>query len=230
VTTTAVLYDIHGNLTALEAVLLDAGQVVAERYLLGGDYGLFGPWPAETVAVLRELQDAIWIRGNVDRWSAQPDQADPDEVLQRAIADCRQALGAQITAELGALPEQHVEVGTRFCHASPISDLRSFLPEPSPKDDELLADTGEARIVFGHTHLQFRRMRSGGVELLNPGSVGMPLDGDPRAAYALINVAGDFELRRVEYDHERSAAAVREHFGDAGWAVRSEHRLRAARP
>ncbi len=200
------------------------------RYLLGGDYALFGPWPATTVAVLHELQDAIWIRGNVDRWSAHPDQADPDELLQEAIADCRHALGEQLTAELGALPEQHVEVGTRFCHASPISDLRSFLPEASDEDDELLAGTSERRIVFGHTHLQFRRIRPGGVELLNPGSVGMPLDGDPRAAYALINTDGAVELRRVEYDHERSAAAVREHFGDAGWALRSERRLRAAQP
>ena len=60
----ALLYDIHGNLPALDAVLEDCP---ADRFLLGGDYTAFGAWPRETVARLREL-DAEWIRGNVDRW------------------------------------------------------------------------------------------------------------------------------------------------------------------
>ena len=75
--TLAVIYDVHGNLPALEAVLTDAAGAGAERYLLGGDYALFGPWPAETVARLREIPDATWIRGNVDRWTAFPGQV-PD--------------------------------------------------------------------------------------------------------------------------------------------------------
>ena len=66
----ALLFDIHGNLPALEAVLDDARAAGAKRYLLGGDYAVFGGWPAETVARLRELPDATWIRGNVDRWAA----------------------------------------------------------------------------------------------------------------------------------------------------------------
>ncbi len=59
----ACLYDVHGNLPALEAVLEDARGAGAERFALGGDYALFGPWPAETVARLRELEPALWIRG-----------------------------------------------------------------------------------------------------------------------------------------------------------------------
>ena len=66
-----VLYDIHGNLPALDAVLEETQLAGADRYLLGGDYALFGAWPAETVARLREL-DATWIRGNVDRWVDDP--------------------------------------------------------------------------------------------------------------------------------------------------------------
>jgi predicted phosphodiesterase len=229
VTTLALLYDVHGNRLALDAVLDDARREGAERWLLGGDYALFGPWPASTVAALRELAGATWIRGNVDRWSAFPQQAGTDELLQRAIADCVAALGPELTAELGALSDQVVIDGTRYCHASPISDLRSFLPEPGGDDDELLAGVRERRVVFGHTHLQFRRTREDGVELINPGSVGMPLDGDLRAAYALLRPDRTVEHRRVGYDHEASASALREHFGEAAWALRSERRLLTAR-
>jgi predicted phosphodiesterase len=225
----ALLYDVHGNLTALNAVLDDARRAGAREFLFGGDYALFGPWPAETVAAAREAHGATWIRGNVDRWCAFPDQAGDDELLVAAIAACRAALGDSVVTSLGALEEQVVLDGTRYCHASPLSDLRSFMPDPADEDDELLAGAAERRIVFGHTHLQFRRVRDDGIELVNPGSVGMPLDGDPRAAYALLSGDGDLQLCRVAYDHEVSAAAVRECFGDAPWAVRSERRLLTAR-
>src|SRR6185312_357267 len=68
----AVLYDVHGNLGALDAVLADAREAGASRWVLGGDYALFGAWQAETVARLRELERATWIRGNVDRWAGDP--------------------------------------------------------------------------------------------------------------------------------------------------------------
>ncbi len=228
--TLALLYDVHGNLPALEAVLADARDAGAQRYLLGGDYALFGPWPAETVARLRALPDATWIRGNVDRWSADRDATDLDDTGREAVDACRGALGEALAAELGALPEQTVLDGIRYCHASPLSDMRSFVPQPAQDEDELLGGVTERRIVFGHTHLAFRRTRPDGIELLNPGSVGMPLDGDPAAAYALVHVDGSIEHRRVRYDHEGSAVAVRERFGDAAWAVRSERRLRSAQP
>lgn len=225
--TLAVIYDVHGNLPALEAVLADAAGAGAERYLLGGDYALFGPWPAETVARLREIPDATWIRGNVDRWTAFPDQV-PDPGIGEAVADCRRELGDAVADELGALPEQLVLGDTRYCHASPLSDLRSFLPAARDDEEELLAGTGERRVVFGHTHLAFSRVRPDGIELLNPGSVGMPFDGEPSAAYALIRDDGTIERRRVSYDHAASAAAVRERFGDAEWVLRSERRLLTA--
>jgi len=223
-----MLYDVHGNVLALKAVLEDARDAGADRFLLGGDYALFGPLPAETVDVLRALPHATWIRGNVDRWCAFPEQADPADLLQRAIADCREALGADTVAELGALEEQIVLDGTRYCHASPVSDLESFMPEPADHDERLLGGAGERRVVFGHTHIQFRRLRDDGIELINPGSVGMPLDGDQRAAYALVREDGAVEFRRVGYDHERSAAALGERFGDVAWAARSERRLLSA--
>jgi predicted phosphodiesterase len=216
----ALLYDVHGNLPALEAVIEDAEAAGASRFLLGGDYALFGAWPAETVERLREL-DATWIRGNVDRWSADPDGArmpsgsELPEWIRGAIDRCRELLGDQTTAELGALPEQVVIGGVRYCHASPRSDVDGFSPQADDSDAELLAGADEGRVVFGHTHLQFARGGPQGVELVNPGSVGMPFDGDHRAAYALDR-DGEVELRRVTYDHAASAKATRERLGEAG--------------
>ena len=137
----AALYDVHGNLPALEAVLADVGD--ADRYILGGDYALFGGWPAESVARLRELEPATWIRGNADRWLA-----DPPEQLLEAVDNARTQLGDASAAELAALPES--------------------------------AEDGDMLICHG------------------PGSVGVPLDGDHRAAYAVID--DDGQLARA-LDH-----------------------------
>jgi len=210
----ALLYDVHGNLPALDAVLEDTAKAGAERFLLGGDYAVFGAWPTETVTRLREL-DAEWIRGNVDRWCA--DSSDAPEPVQNAIDRCRELLGPQLVGELADLPEETVVAGFRFCHASPLNDLESFGTELEEHEDARLLDgASEARVVFGHTHVQFSRLGPGGVELVNPGSIGMPLDGDHRAAYALVSDDGDLDLRRVEYDWRASVDAVRERLGEAG--------------
>ena len=80
-------------------------------------------------------------------------------------------------------------------------------------DEELLAGVEAQRVVAGHIHIAFRRAGPGGIELLNPGSVGMPWDGDHRAAYALID--GDrVEQRRVKYDWQKAVAAVRDWVGE----------------
>ena len=210
---TALLYDVHGNLPALEAVLEDVAREGEERFLLGGDYALFGAWPAETVGVLREL-DAVWIRGNGERWAADP--KDAPEAVHGAVLKCAEMLGERLVSDLAALPETYTEGGTLFCHGSPGSDVRSFLPEPAEDEAELLEGLEHDRLVFGHTHLAFARRAGGGVELVNPGSVGMPFDGDPRAAWALLRADGAIEHRRVDYDRAASAAAVRQALGEAG--------------
>jgi diadenosine tetraphosphatase ApaH/serine/threonine PP2A family protein phosphatase len=224
--TTALLYDVHGNLAALEAVLADARAAGAERFVLGGDYALFGPQPAETVAVLRGLPAAATVRGNGERWTAAPNEAPDNDVVQGAIEACREALGIGLVGELAALPEALVLDGARICHGSPISDVRSFMPQPGDEDEELLGGVTERRLVFGHTHLPFRRTGPGGVELINPGSVGMPFDGDPRAAYALLRGPDNApEHRRVAYDHVAAAAAVKERFGEGGWTETIARRI-----
>jgi diadenosine tetraphosphatase ApaH/serine/threonine PP2A family protein phosphatase len=212
----ALLFDIHGNLSALEAVLDDARAAGAGRYLLGGDYAVFGGWQPETVARLRELQDATWIRGNVDRWAAS--KAPDGEPARSGVLATRGLLDAATIAELGALPES-ADLGhaTRAWHASPKSDLASFWPEPGDDELELLEGVEDRRLVFGHFHVSFDRIGAHGIELVAPGSVGIPLDGDHRAAWALMHDDGRIERRRVAYDHAASAARVREVAGGAPW-------------
>ena len=207
----ALLYDVHGNLPALEAVIEDSQAQGADSYLLGGDYALFGGWPAETVERLEELP-AEWIRGNGERWAARPDEAPDDPVVQGAIASCRQALGEERNARLATLPAS-APAGeqTRAWHASPVSDVESFFPGPSAEDARLLEGVTDRRLYFGHTHLPFTRLDAAtGIELVNPGSVGMPFDGNPRASYALVHDDGTIEPRRVHYDHAAAARKVRE--------------------
>jgi diadenosine tetraphosphatase ApaH/serine/threonine PP2A family protein phosphatase len=206
----AALYDIHGNLPALEAVLADAEAAGADSFLLGGDYASLGAWPLETLERLRELPSRAWLRGNWERWQASPSFAPKLEFIQAAMGWVREALGADNVAALAALPETATLEGALFCHASPVSDMRTFMPEGKDDEAELLAGVVELRVVFGHSHLQFKRVTDAGVELVNPGSVGLPFDGDTRAAYALLPAGGEAELRRVEYDHDLSAATIRE--------------------
>jgi predicted phosphodiesterase len=200
----ALLYDVHGNLPALEAVLEDAHRAGADRWLLGGDYAAFGGWPLEAVERLQQLDDAVWIRGNTERWLADDSELLADAPQRPALEAARDALGEQAVAWLSALREGVTLAEGVFCHASPLNDMESFGTEEQPGEERLLSGAKGPRIVFGHTHVQFTRTRADGTELVNPGSVGMPLDGDHRAAYALI--AGNaVQLRRVAYDHEAAA-------------------------
>ena len=204
-----MLYDVHGNLPALEAVIADAEAAGAEGWILGGDYALFGGWPAETVERLRSLERATWIRGNGERWTADPDAAPDNAVVPGAVVAARAALGDETVDDLASLPFSLPIEGLLVCHGSPLSDVDSFAPDDGSRDEALLDGTDARRVLFGHTHLPFARTSSEGVELVNPGSVGMPFDGDPRASYALLDDDGALVHRRVEYDVAASAARVR---------------------
>ena len=203
-----LLYDVHGNLPALEAVLADCP---AEQFLLGGDYAVAGAWPTETLDRLRGL-DAEWIRGNTERWLV--DTSDAPAGVMPILEKAREALGQGEIDRLVALPETTSRGTTLFCHGSPGSDMDSFLPDSEDEDERLLAGVDAERVVFGHTHLQFQRRTASGIQLVNPGSVGMPWDGDHRAAYAVVHDDGRMELRRAEYDWRSAAKAVRERVGE----------------
>jgi len=200
----AILYDIHGNLPALEEVLADARAQGADRWLLGGDYGSWSPWPRETIELLRALPDATWIRGNGERWAREPPWDRPDVAEQ--LAGVESGYGPD-EGWLYSLQAQAELDGVLYVHGCPVRDDESFHPEAGPEDLPLLGGVHNRTIVFGHSHQQFRRPASLGNDLINPGSVGMPLDGDVRAAYALRHDDGEFEFRRVDYDFEKAAAA-----------------------
>jgi diadenosine tetraphosphatase ApaH/serine/threonine PP2A family protein phosphatase len=200
----AVLYDIHGNVVALDAVLEDAETAGADAYLLGGDFASWSPWPSETLDRLRGLPHTTWIRGNGERWLREP-PLDRPEVLE-TLREMDSGVGTD-EGWLFSLQTQCELDGVLYVHGSPLSDVESFAAEPGEDDERLLDDVRDTTVVFGHSHLQFRRAGPNGTTLINPGSAGMPLDGDVRAAYALRHDDGELEFRRVEYDVERAARA-----------------------
>ena len=200
----AILYDIHGNTGALDAVLAEAEAAGADRYLLGGDYGTPSPAPAETLERLRALPNTTWIRGNGERWLREP--PDIPEVSE-AYEHVPGTVSEGEIEWLYSLPASAELDGVLYVHGSPLSDVDSFAPEPQDGEEAMLAGVSDRTIVFGHSHQQFRRPGPNGTELVNPGSVGMPLDGDVRAAWATWD--GDFAFHRAEYDFERAAAAYR---------------------
>jgi len=221
---TAVLYDIHGNLAALEAVLADAEQAGVTSYLLGGDYAAVGPWPRETAELLEGLPAIVRIRGNVERWLREEPEvssADARRFLNAAMTAARDSLGPALVERLYGLPEHAEFEGIFVCHGSPISDIQSFAPQPQAGEDSMLDGQTHRTILFGHSHQQFRRAGPNDTALVNPGSVGAPLDGDRRAAWALYQ-EGEIHFRRTEYDNERAAAKMRS-LGE--WAEPVVHRI-----
>lgn len=220
----ALLYDVHGNVPALEAVLAECEAAGARRFLLGGDYSAFGPWPREAVERLDELDAVAWIRGNGERWLVEEPEVPPKvrEWARTALDTARADLGQELVRRLYALPTEDEVDGVLYCHGSPLSDVESFAREPQDGEERMLAGARDRTVVFGHSHIQFTRAGPYGTELVNPGSVGMPLDGDRRAAWALRHPDGSFELRRTEYDVERAVARLRS-LGD--WTDQVVHRL-----
>ena len=219
----ALLYDIHGNLEALEAVLAEAEREGATTFLLGGDYAAFGPWPRETVERLDGVHEIARIRGNGERWLREEPEVPESarELVTAAITAARDSLGDDLVSRLYALPERAELDEILVCHGSPLSDVESFASEAQPGDERMLAGETGRTILFGHSHVQFRRGGPSNTLLVNPGSVGMPLDGDPRAAWAVYE-NGEISFRRTTYDVERAAAQMRS-YGD--WAEPIAHRI-----
>jgi len=127
-----ILYDIHGNLPALERVLEEAGSLDIDRWLLGGDYGTPSPWPDETLTRLKELPNATWIRGNGERWLREP-PLDRPEVME-TYELFRGSFAAELVDWLYGLPTQAELDGNLYVHGSPLSDVESFPPEPCEDD------------------------------------------------------------------------------------------------
>ena len=204
----AALYDVHGNLPALEAVVDELDDDVT--ILVGGD-AVLGPMPKETLALLRE-RGATFIRGNCDREVVAPAAAG-DEVWAARAQWVHEQLDEEELAFLRGLPHPlSLEVDgigdVLFCHGSPRSDEEILTAITPPKRlDPILDGVQENVVVCGHTHAQFDRL-VGDRRLVNAGSVGMAYEGEPGiAAWALLGPTVD--LRRTPFDAEEAARLVR---------------------
>lgn len=198
----AALYDVHGNLPALEAVLAEVDASGVDAIVCGGDV-VWGPDPAGCVELLRVV-GARCLRGNCEREVLSGGGSEADEwCLARLTREQRERVAAwpeRLRLELDGLGE------TLFCHGSPRSDAE-LITEATP--DEVLAEIVDgvdaALVVCGHTHHQFDRC-FGDVRVVNAGSVGLPYEGAPGAFWTLLGP--DVEPRRTDYDVEAVLPAL----------------------
>jgi predicted phosphodiesterase len=199
----AALYDVHGNLPALEAVLSEVAKEDVDVIVSGGDV-LWGPSQSECVALLRGA-GASFIAGNCER--------DVLESPAESATWCRDRLTPEerdLVATWRPTLELDVDGLGRvlFCHATPRSDEENLTQQTSDDDvAEALAGVGVDVVLGGHTHVQLDRQVPGAPRLVNAGSVGLPCQGEPGAFWAVLGP--DVELRRTEYDVERALALVR---------------------
>jgi len=214
----AALYDIHANVFALEAVLLEVHRAKTDCVIIGGDV-VPGPLPCETIQCLLDLDIAVqFIHGNGDRevlaqmsgiesewyrtapqqwrepvrWTAQQLQPEHRRLLAGWPSTCR--------LEIPGLGD------VVFCHATPRNDTDIFT-RLTPEDRllSLFEGLGGHTVVCGHTHMQFDRM-IGTTRVVNAGSVGMPF-GKPGADWLLLGP--DVQFRHTHYDLTRAADRVR---------------------
>jgi len=211
----AALYDIHGNLPALEAVLRDVRRERVDEIVVGGDV-LPGPMPRETLECLLALDIPVrFIRGNGDRVVLmQMTGAEPTEVpvqFRDGIRWNAEQLSAEHRALLASWPlTVRVDIpelgGVVFCHATPRNDSEIFTRLTSEERlQPVFKDLDVSLVVCGHTHMQFDR-RVGSTRVVNAGSVGMPFQA-PGAYWLLLG--RDIELRRTSYDLENAARRIR---------------------
>ncbi|MGZ3600744.1 MAG: metallophosphoesterase family protein [Ktedonobacterales bacterium] len=218
----AALYDIHGNLPALNAVLDDLTDVQPDLIIVGGDI-VSGPMPAQTLERLSQLGDRVrCIRGNNDREVVIAFDGQP--IARRYLPDISakgreelQWVAGQLTRSqrvfLAALPEQIVlqieGLGSvLFCHATPHSDEEIFTARTSTaRLSTIFSGIDQEIVVCGHTHTQFE-LRQGDLRILNAGSVGMPFADRPGAYWLLLTTQG-YEFRRTAYNREAAANEIR---------------------
>jgi len=201
----AALYDVHGNLPALEAVLAEVERERVDAVVSGGDVAM-GPMPVECVDRLRALErPVLWVRGNADREAAPPAVGDLVAWVSERLGPERRAFVRD--APLTARADVPGLGGVLFCHATPRRD-DEILTKVSPEERvaAALAGVDERVVVHGHTHVQYDR-HVGQHRVVNAGSVGSPYEGRRGAFWALLGPG--VELRRTEYDVEAAVAAIR---------------------
>jgi len=210
----AALYDIHGNLPALEAVLADVRRAGVDGIVVGGDV-VPGPMPRETMACLQELDLPVqYISGNGEREVRQQMNTGTCGVppayreTMRWVAEALDRGHERLFASWPATITREIAGGGAafFCHATPRNDSEIFT-RLTPDDvlAPMLSGVAAPLVVCGHTHMQFDRS-VGATRVVNAGSVGMPF-GAPGAYWLLLGPG--VELRRTAYDFERAADRIR---------------------
>ncbi|MFW6383957.1 MAG: metallophosphoesterase family protein [Halodesulfurarchaeum sp.] len=222
---TAVVFgDVHGNITALQAVFEDMDErgVGDDRYCLGDLVG-YGTFPNEVVEFVRS-RDVPTIQGNYDRGVGN-DSDDCGCAYQTEIE--RERGDRSIAWTNGVITERNRaflrSLESRL--AFDLGDLHVVLVHGSPRrvNEYLYADRPAASferlldavdadvLVCGHTHLPYHKQLPSGRHVVNAGSVGKPKDNDPRAGYAVLRASGsdlDVRIHRVPYDVEHEASAI----------------------
>ena len=210
-----LISDVHSNLEAFEQVL---DHVSYDEALFMGDLVDYGPEPAEVFETLQRL-GAKRVLGNHDAAAAYRTDCRSSRVMYEASVATRELItwknmSKQSLDELGrAGKELRVDLGglkVRVFHASPADKLYGYM---TMEEARQMSMEGADLVVLGHTHVQYEIKRNG-VWIVNPGSVGMPKDGDPRASYAVLDtVTRQVSLGRVEYDIEEVISKLRAPLG-----------------
>lgn len=227
----AVVSDIHGNRTAIEAVIEDLRETAPDLIFHGGDLADSGSSPVEIVDCIRDLG---WpgVLGNTDEMLFDPGSLEEfagksaaPAVIWTAVremaAATRAALGEERIAWLRGMPRVQTYGSMALVHASPES--RWIAPGPDATDAELdwvYGPIGGGVVVYGHIHTAYIRKTPARI-VANTGSVGLSYDGDPRAAYLLLDDMTP-TIRRVEYDVDREIKTlVDRNFPHADWLART---------
>lgn len=212
----ATLYDIHGNLPALEAVLAEIEKEEVDAIVVGGD-ALAGPLPAETLERLQSIQTAIhFIHGNGESEMLRHLAGEPIAGLTPAGEEGVPKLAAKLLARQqkfvrGWAATVQLKSPTLgrilFCHATPHNDTHVFTRvTPSEKIEPIFADVAADVVICGHTHMKFD-LAVGDIRVVNSGSVGMPF-GETGAHWLLID--NEIDFRVTEFDREAAAVRVQQ--------------------
>ncbi|SFC25208.1 phosphoesterase, MJ0936 family [Halobiforma haloterrestris] len=203
-----LISDVHGNRVALEAVLEDMPPV--DELVCAGDVVGYNPWPAACVDELRE-RAVPTVMGNHDAAVAAETPFRFNGMARAGVEYAKTQLSADQLRWLADLPTERVEFDglLKVVHGHPDDpDRYTRYTYPEEFSPRLLGE--EDVLVLGHTHVQGVERYAEGI-VVNPGSVGQPRDGDPRAGYAVVDLeAMTVETHRVEYDVEAVQEAVRE--------------------
>jgi len=207
-----LLADIHANVPALTAVLEAVGRV--DLVLNAGDIVDYGPWPSEIISMVKKL-GGVTVMGNHDRDCALGTSVGYNPFARISCQWTHSRLSAAERAHILGLPrsQEVVVEGVRIhiCHGSPRDLLDEYVTPDYPAKvlEGFIAATGSNVLVLGHTHLPLLRSFGLNRHVINPGSVGQPRDGDPRASYAMLSVddSSILELRHARTTYDVSQVA-----------------------